>query len=178
MSRFAETIRKPIFPLTVILPVALIAELVVLEGVVGLSLPSNRGSAVSSYEIREKGIELHFITRNKRFSIVDVWGKHGSAREALVLRESFTMDRQDGIEGANSMVKAEALDGSSVKWSFEEAGERGQPMSQLYEVTKFGCCGAPNTYTYFSLRDGKRLRSTHAELNRDEFATLDQSLYN
>jgi hypothetical protein len=178
MSRFAETIRKPIFLLTVILPVALIAELVVLEGVVGLSLPSDRGSAVSSYEIREKGTELHFITGNKRFSIVDVWSKHGSAREALVLRESFTMDRQDGIEGANSMVKVEALDGSSVKWSFEEAGERGQAMDQLYEVTKFGCCDAPNTYTYFSLRDGKRLRSTHAELNRDEFAALDQSLYN
>ncbi|MGD0178351.1 MAG: hypothetical protein ABSC15_00955 [Terriglobales bacterium] len=175
MEEFVTVARKPVFILTVIL--ALIAEFVILEGVVGISLPSDRGSVVSSYEIREKGTELHFITRNKRFSIVDLFSKHGSAREALVLRESFLMDRQDGIEGANSVVKVEALDGKVVRWSFEESGERGEVMDQVFEVTKLGCCAAPPTYTYFSLRDGKKLRSTHTELNRDEFAALDQSLY-
>jgi len=175
MEEFVTVARKPVFILTVIL--ALIAEFVILEGVVGISLPSDRGSVVSSYETREKGTELHFITRNKRFSIVDLFSKHGSAREALVLRESFLMDRQDGIEGANSVVKVEALDGKVVRWSFEESGERGEVMDQVFEVTKLGCCAAPPTYTYFSLRDGKKLRSTHTELNRDEFAALDQSLY-
>jgi len=175
MGEFVTVARKPAFILTVIL--ALIAEFVILEGVVGISLPSDRGSVVSSYEIRQKGTELHFITRNKRFSIVDLFSKHGSAREALVLRESFLMDRQDGIEGANSLVKVEALDGKVVRWSFEESGERGEVMDQVFEVTKLGCCGAPPTYTYFSLRDGKKLRTTHTELNRDEFAALDQSLY-
>jgi hypothetical protein len=175
MEEFVTVARKPGFSLTVIL--ALIAEFVILEGVVGISLPSDRGSVVSSYEIRQKGTELHFITRNKRFSIVDLFSKHGSAREALVLRESFLMDRQDGIEGANSLVKVEALDGKAVRWSFEESGERGEVMDQVFEVTKLGCCAAPPTYTYFSLRDGKKLRTTHTELNRDEFAALDQSLY-
>jgi hypothetical protein len=151
---------------------------VILEGIVGISVPLDRGSAVSSYEIREKGAELHFIPRNKRFSIVDVWSRHGSAREALVLRESFVTDRQDGIEGDNSMVKVEALNGKAVRWIFEEAGESGQALSQVYEVKKLGCCDAPNTYTYFSLRDGKKLRTTHTELNRDEFVALEQSLYN
>jgi hypothetical protein len=96
---------------------------VILEGVVGL--PSDRGSAVSSYEIREKGADLHFITRNKRFSIVDLWSRHGPAVEAVVLRESFLMDRQNGIEGANSTATVEALD-KAVIWSFEEAGQRGR----------------------------------------------------
>jgi len=50
-------------------------------------------------------------------------------------------------------------------------------MNQLYEVKKFGCCDAPNTYTYFSLRDGRKLRTTHTELNRGEFAALEQTLY-
>lgn len=176
MSRFSATIRKPGFLLAVVLPLALIAELVALEGLVGISFPSDRGSAISRYEIREKGQELHFITRNTRFSIVDLWSKHGSAREALVLRESFVVDREDGIEGANSTAKVEALDGKAVKWSFQEAGEAGRVLDQVYEVTKFGCCDAPNTYTYFSLRDGKKLRAAHTELNRDEFAALDQSL--
>jgi hypothetical protein len=174
MGEFVTVARKPVFILAVIL--AFIAEFLILEGVVGISFPSDRGSVVSSYEIREKGTELHFITRNKRFSIVDIFSRHGSAHEALVLRESFLMDRQDGIEGANSLVKVEALAGKAVRWSFEESGERGEVMDQVYELTKLGCCDAPPTYTYFSLRDGKKLRTTHTELNRDEFAALDQSL--
>jgi hypothetical protein len=64
-----------------------------------------------------------------------------------------------------------------VKWSFEEAGERGEAIDRVYMVTKLGCCAAPNTYTYFSLRDGKKLRTAHTELNPDEFAALEQALY-
>src|SRR5258708_966705 len=101
MSRFDAVIRKPIIILAVMLPLALIAEFLILEGVVGISLPSDRGSAVSSYEIRDKGTELHFITRNKRFTLVDLWLPHASTTETLVLRESFVMDRQAGMEGAN-----------------------------------------------------------------------------
>jgi len=178
MSWFTRNLKKPVFIFVVILPSALIAELVILEGVVGISFPLDRGSAVSSYEIQEKGRDLHFITRNKRFSIVDLWSQHGSAREALVLRESVVTDRQDGIEGDRSTVKIEALDGNAVRWSFEEAGEAGQPLGQLYEVTKFGCCDAPNTYTYFSLRDGSKLRTTHTKLGPDEFEALEKPLYN
>jgi hypothetical protein len=177
MSRFSAVIKKPGFILAVLLPVALAGEFLVLEGFVGLSFPSDRGSAVSSYEISEQGEGVHFITRNKRFSIVDVWSKNGSAVEAVVLRETFFADRQEGIEGAKSTAKVEALDGKVVRWSFEEAGDRGQVMNQMYEVTKFGCCDSPNTYTYFSLRDGKKLRTTHTELNRDEFTALEQTLY-
>jgi hypothetical protein len=161
----------------VIVPIALIVEFFILEAGVGISLPFDRGSAVSSYEVREKGKELHFITRNKRFSIVDLWSKNGSAVEALVLRESFVTDRQEGIEGDKSTVTVEALDGTSVKWSFEEPGERGEPMNQLYEVKKFGCCDSPNMYSYFSLRDGKKLHASHTELNPEEFAALEKTLY-
>lgn len=99
MRRWVAVVRKPIFILAVILPIALIAELVILEGIVGISVPGDRGSAVSSYEIREKGKALHFITRNKRFSIVDLWSRNGSAVEALVLRESFEMIDRTGSKG-------------------------------------------------------------------------------
>jgi hypothetical protein len=102
---------------------------------------------------------------------------HGPARKDLVLRESVTTDRQDGIEGDQSTVKVEALDGTFPKWSFEEPGERGQVINQAYEVTKFGCCDALTTYTYFSLRGGKKLRTVHSELNSDELAALLKPLY-
>jgi hypothetical protein len=177
MSRIAAIIKKPIFILVIILPAALIAEFAALEGLSGISLPPDRGSATSSYEIRMKGTEEHYVTKNMHFTIVDLSSKHGTAAEALVLRESFVIDQELGIEGDSSTVKVEALDGKAVKWSFEEAGERGETINQIYKVTKFGCCASPNTYTYFSLRDGKKLQSTHTELSRDEFIALEQSLY-
>lgn len=176
MLKLAAFIKKPALMFALILLVAL-AEFAGLEGFHGISLPTDRGSAISSYEIREKGTELHFITRNKRFSIVDLWTKRGAALEALVLRESFVTDRQDGIEGDSATVTVEALDGQRVKWSFEEAGERGETLDQVYEVTKFGCCDAPKTYTYFSLRDGRKLRTTHSELTGNELAALEKPLY-
>jgi hypothetical protein len=177
MSRLLRIIEKPVVIFAAIISVALIVEFFLLEGFVGVSLPTDRRAAISSYEIRENGRETHYITRNKRFSIVDLWSKHGSAVENLVLRESFDMDRQEGIEGANTKVRVEALDGTAVKWSFEEPGEVGVTKGQVYEVIHYGCCDSPNTYTYFSLRDGKKLRSSHTELNGDEFAALEQSLY-
>ncbi len=61
MGEFVTVARKPVFILAVIL--AFIAEFVILEGVVGISFPSDRSSVASSYEIREKGTELHFITQ-------------------------------------------------------------------------------------------------------------------
>jgi hypothetical protein len=94
-----------------------------------------------------------------------------------VLRETIATDRREGVEGDRSTVTVDALDGTLFMRSFEEPGERGQVIGQVYEVTKFGCCGAPNTYTYFALRDGKKLRALHTELNSDELADLLKPLY-
>jgi hypothetical protein len=99
MSRFSATIRKPGFLLAVVLPLALIAELVALEGLVGISFPSDRGSAISRYEIREKGQELHFITRNytiqHRRSLEQAWLSSRGTRIAGVFRGGST-GRQRG----------------------------------------------------------------------------------
>jgi hypothetical protein len=172
MSRVAAILKKPVVLLSAILPLALISEFILLEGALGISLPSDRGSALSTYEIREQGTALHFVTRNKRFFIADLWRHHGSVAKNLILRESIVTDRQQGVEGTRSTVTVAAFDGSAAMWSFEEPGEHGQVLDQVYEVTKVGCCGAPNTYTYFALRDGKKLRSAHSRLNQAELAAL------
>jgi hypothetical protein len=177
MSRLSTFTSSRLFVVTVVLPIALIAELFLLEGSVGISLPSDRSSARSSYEIREQGRGTHFITHNRRFSLVDVRSANGSALQTLALRESFDTDREDGIEGSRSTVKVEALEGDRVLWSFEGPGGSGRPMNQMYEVIELGCCGSPRTYTYFSLRDGKKLKTVHTELTRDEFEALDRLLY-
>jgi hypothetical protein len=130
-------------------------------------LPWDRGSAESTYELRVEAGEDHYITGNKRFSII------GSGSDAIVLRESDTADGQGGVEGSVSTVKVEVLKRGSVKFSFEEPGERGETVDRVYEVTKYGCCRAANTYSYFSLLDGtKLLSSSHSKLSQQELYSL------
>jgi len=178
MSPFARLMRKRAIVFPLILVVALIAEFFLLEGTLGVSLPSDRNSATSRIDIKVKGTEPHFITLNKRFTVVERTSKRGF--EDLVLRESFFADWVPGVEGPpNATVTVEAMSGKDVRWRFSEPGQRGEPVTNdVYQVTKLGCCDAPPTYTYFSLKDGNKLRSAHSKLNSDELAALDALVIN
>jgi hypothetical protein len=179
MMKLANLTTKQLFVVVSIVVGALIAEFLFLEGTIGISLPSDRYSALSSLEIKDKATGLHFITRNRRFTVVDFWTAHGSRREALVLRESVFRDQEDGVEGPpDATVTVEAMNGKNVTWTFREPGERGEVVTNnLYKVVKLGCCDAPNTYTYFSLADGRKVRTNrHVELSRDELVALDSSI--
>jgi hypothetical protein len=122
--------RTRAFAVPALLIAALVAEFFLLEGTIGISLPSDRNSALSTVEIKEQGTSVHFITRNKRFTVVDFWKGHGSRLEALVLRESFFMDREDGVEGPpTAAVTVEAMNGKDVRWTFHEPGERGDVVT-------------------------------------------------
>jgi hypothetical protein len=179
MSQFVKVVAKPAVLFPVVLIIALIAEFVLLEGTLGVSLPSDRNSAISRIDVKVKGNGAsHFMTLNKRFTVVELLSKRGS--EDLVLRESFFTDLEFGVEGPpNATVTVEEMNGKDVRWTFREPGQRGEPLTgEVYQVTKLGCCDAPPTYTYFSLRDGTKLRSTHNKLNGDELAALDASVIN
>jgi len=170
---------KRILVIAGIVLAALIAEFFILEGTTGISVPSDRNSALSTLEIKDQGRELHFITRNKRFTVVDFWTDHGTRREALVLRESFFMDRKDSVEGPpDATVTVEALRSKDVSWTIHEPGERGDVVTNnLYKVTKNSNGETPNIYTYFSLADGRRVRTNqYVELSRDELEALDLSI--
>lgn len=137
-----------------------VGEFFLLEGTIGISLPGGRTSARSTVSIRLKGKGDHYVTDNKRFIVVDDYDFW------LVLRESVWTDRQFGVEGADSKVTVEAFDGdnlSRLKWKLQEPGDRGEVYDTFYKLTKWGCCGSPNKYTYYSLRDGKRLYSATVE---------------
>jgi len=179
MSPFAKVMSKRAIVFTVILVIALVAEFVLLEGTLGVSLPSDRNSAVSTIEVKVKGTGAdHFITLNRRFTVVERTQKRGI--EDLVLRESFFADWEPGVEGPpNAIVTVEAMNGKDVRWTFREPGQRGEPATgNVYLVTKLGCCDAPPTYTYFSLKDGTKLRSVNDKLNDHELAALDASVIN
>ena len=131
---------------------ALLAEFLVLEGTVGISAPSDRYSALSHLEISTKGLDLHFITRNTRFTLVEPI-EHGLGREALVLRETFFCDRQDGREGPpDATIKVEGMVGKQVRWTFQELGESGDAVTDnLYRVKKNSDGESGSIYSYFSL---------------------------
>jgi hypothetical protein len=179
MMRFADLASKRVLIIIGIAFGALVAEFILLEGTIGISLPSDRYSAVSSLETKTKGTELHFITRNRRFTVVDFLTDHGSHREPLVLRESFFMDRADSVEGPpDATVTVEALSGNNVRWTFHEPGERGDAVTDnIYMVTRFGGGERGNTFTYFSLADGRKVRTNrYVQLSRDELEALDLSI--
>lgn len=179
MTKFANLATKRVFVIIGIFLSALIAEFLILEGTIGIGRPSDRYSALSSLEIKVQGRELHFITRNKRFTVVDLLKDHGTHIETLVLRESFFMDREDGVEGPPvATITVEAMSGKNVKWTIHEPGQRGDALTDnLYRVSKFGCCDTPPIHTYFSLADGRKVRTNnYAELSRGELEALDLSI--
>jgi len=157
---------------------ALIVEFAVLEETIGIGLPSDRHSASSSVEIALKAREPHFITRNVRFSVIESFSDRGSATVPLVLRESFFVDREVNREGPpEATVTVEAMNAGVVIWTLQEIGERGDVIdNRLYRVTVFGCFGSPNTYSYFSLLDGRKIHTGRVELSTNELAAFEQSI--
>jgi hypothetical protein len=151
---------------------ALIAEFVILEGTIGISFPGDRYSALSSVEIRPTGLEQRFVTRSNRFAVV------GSGTKTLVLHEYFFTDKEDAVEGPpKAMITVTGMDRGKVKWTFREPGERGDVLSDnVYRVIKGSNGETPNVYTYFSLLDGRKVRTTTAELSTDDFIALDGSI--
>lgn len=155
---------------------ALIAEFFLLEGTVGISLPTDRHSAISTVKTVEKGTSIHFISHNRRFTVVDLLTNHGTRQEPLVLRETFFMDREDGREGPpNALVTVEALNGEKARWMFQEPGERGEAVTDnLYMVTAFGNGETGNLYTYFSLSNGHKVHTNrYVPLDADALTKLE-----
>jgi 4-carboxymuconolactone decarboxylase len=120
--------------------VALIAEFFILEGTIGISLPSDRYHATSSVEISTRGLDQHIVTRNYRFSVV------GSGTKTVVLREYFFSDKEDEVEGPlKASITVEGMTRSKVNWTFREPGERGDALTDnVYRVIKWSAGEAPN----------------------------------
>lgn len=117
------------------------------------------------------------VTRNTRLSVIDHWYDHRSQLEFLILRESFSDVRQDSTNRPASFVTVEVFAGREVRSRFEEPGERGDLITgSIYKITKLGAANTPNTYTFFSLPAGHKLKTVHTDLTRSEIVALDSSL--
>jgi len=153
---------------------ALAIEFLILEGAAGISLPSDRQSVSSTVAIQVQGTDPHYVTRNYRFSVVEE-----NPNEPVVIREFSFMDRQPNKEGPpDASITVEAIKRGQVKWEFQEPGEHGDVLTdRLYRVVKLSGGENATTYTYFSLADGRKLRTSRSvELSMEELQTLDLSI--
>jgi len=150
--------------------VAVLAGLVVTYSFHGIAIPSGTRSAQSKVEVVFKDREMHIITDNKRFTVLN-FSPHLSFpdpdEKQLLLQESVRIDRKDGFEGQSGRVTVEASEiklaglGTTI-WKLSEDGDAGQLAEgelgdRFYKVTKFGCCDASDISTYFFLGDGHKV---------------------
>ena len=118
------------------------------------SVPFLRSKAASSIGFNG----LNIVTDNSRFIFVEGTSSSG----LFALRESVRVSHDEETGGENGTVAVDALDSSLKRlWRFEGQGQYGEVQGDLYKISNLGCCDAPSTYTYFSLRDGRKLYSSH-----------------
>jgi hypothetical protein len=161
--------RKSMAKLAIILSLILVG--VGLAGFVvyktrGIAIPSGARQARSSVSILLKDQDVHVITDNKRFTVLNFSPSYqipDPKAQQLLLLESFWSDRRDGVEGQLGRVTVEAseitLAGHGGKlWTLQEDGDEGKlDGDRFYKVVKYGCCDAPNVYSYFFLGNGQKI---------------------
>ena len=132
----------------------------------GIAIPSGTRQARSSVSILLKDQDVHIITDNKRFTVLDFSPSNqfpDPKVQHLLLLESFWSDRRDGVEGQLGRVTVEASQitlagpGGNL-WTLQEDGDEGKlDGERFYKVIKYGCCDAPNVYSYFFLGNGQKI---------------------
>jgi hypothetical protein len=124
-----------------------------------------------STELDSEGNEV-VVTTNRRFTHTD-WSpnyKHPDpANRWMTLLEEFRHSWYPGMEGTSGRIKVEAKIGrypnaNQKIWTVEVEGDDGEAQSYFYKATKYGCCGAPRTYQWFSLITGEKLFVSTDEL--------------
>jgi len=131
----------------------------------------------SSYRLkpRTQMCTFGYQTTNVRYTVVGSGAFAGSQPPHLVLEERVAMDRCENQEGGRGQVTVVARPAerpaAAAVWTVRQGGDEGAVWygddlggEEMYRVTKYGCCGAENLSTYYSLRTGHRLFSADQPL--------------
>jgi hypothetical protein len=103
-----------------------------------------------------------------RYGVVGTGAFADAQPPHLVLEERSTMDRCENQEGGRGEVtvtaRPAARPAAAPVWTIRHAGDEGEVWygedlggEEMYRITQYGCCGAENLATYYSLRTGHRL---------------------
>lgn len=118
------------------------------------------GGAVSFSIVDQADGTRWWRRSNKDFRIETVQpSPRGDLRHYLFLTEQV-VDTRIGIEGTKSRLKVTAYPITETQvgqpvWTFEADGDVWKVVGDRIEVTKYGCCGEPNTTSYFRVSNGR-----------------------
>jgi len=131
----------------------------------------------SSYRLkpRTQMCTFGYQTTNVRYTVVGTGAFAGAQPPHLVLEERVAMDRCENQEGGRGQVTVVARPAerpaAAAVWTVRQAGDEGGVWygddlggEEMYRVVRYGCCGAENLSTYYSLRTGHRLFSADQPL--------------
>lgn len=124
-------------------------------------------SATSTIEtVRRDGIEF-VVTTNRKFNYVPLYA--GSGYESMLLLEEFRTEISHDAEGVNSTMKVDAWLGKGRKpdkkaWTIKSDADVAEAGAPFYKTTKFGCCAALNTFTWYNLLSGQKVFTGNTNL--------------
>jgi hypothetical protein len=139
------------------------------------SAPALQGASSYRLKPRTQMCTFGYQTTNVRYTVVGTGAFAGSQPPHLVLEERVAMDRCENQEGGRGQVTVIARPAerpaAAAMWTVRQAGDEGGVWygddlggEEMYRVVRFGCCGAENLSTYYSLRTGHRLFSADQPL--------------
>lgn len=150
-----------------------------LAGLLSFSLPALAqgpvsDSATSEVKITVKDGVFEVDTTNRRFTVVQYWPEGSADFVHMLLKEEMASVERDDSEGpvkSNVAVSTWKIgaDGSRKPGpSFNLTGDSGAPAGlagndAFYRIIEYGCCGALDRSTFFSLESGKLLLAVSGE---------------
>ncbi len=103
------------------------------------------------------------IITNRRFTFTSYYPDNVEPQDrTLLLLEEFKSERNLSAEGQKSSVSVQAWSGrgadpSRPLWKLKSEGDEGTVEDRFYKVTKHGCCGAEDTFIFFSTLTGRKV---------------------
>lgn len=126
--------------------------------------PTSTTSTIET--VRRAGIEF-VVTTNRKFNYVSLYT--GSGYESLLLLEEVRAEMSRDAEGVNSTMKVEAWLGKGRKpnqkaWTIKSDADAAETSEPFYRTTKFGCCAALSTWTWYNLFTGQKVFTGNTNL--------------
>ena len=127
-------------------------------------------SEIATRTDKEKGIIA--TTTNRRFTFTRVYPRDSAPDDqprTLLLLEEFHSERILDAEGQLGDVTVQAWMGKDASpgeklWTIKQEGDEGAVVDRFYRITKHGCCGAEDTFVFFSIMSGAKVFTSTAPL--------------
>jgi hypothetical protein len=131
--------------------------------------------ATSSIEIGSQDGAIEWKVKNRTYDVVSFWPAGAEAPRTLLLAQNVALTRRTDMDGSqNPKVRVDASDigadgALTPAWKIEAVAEAGSTaylgvFGEAYRTTLYGCCGALDAHTYYSLVNGKKMLTANGQL--------------